>query len=284
MVRALEHRDLRAHRPPPGPHRRSCQGDLLDQLSLIERAAGRTGPTRSTTWPPSRFVPTSLEPAGAHRRVHRPRRHPHARGDPPRRPDDPLLPGVSSSEMFGKVREVPQTETTPFYPRSPYGVAKVYGHWITVNYRESYDLLRLLAASCSTTSRPRRGLEFVTRKITDARRPHQARPAERAAPRQPRRPARLGLRRRLRRGHVADAPAGRARRLRGRHRRDALGARVLRARLRPRRASTGEDHVVDRPALLPPGRGRPAASATPPRPASDARLEARRSPSTSWSA
>ena len=73
---------------------------------------------------------------------------------------------ASSSEMFGKVRETPQTETTPFYPRSPYGVAKVYGHHITVNYRESYDLLRYAPGSSSTTSAPRRGLEFVTRKIT----------------------------------------------------------------------------------------------------------------------
>lgn len=72
---------------------------------------------------------------------------------------------ASSSEMFGKVREVPQSENTPFYPRSPYGVAKVYGHWITVNYRESYDL-----SACSgilfNHESPRRGLEFVTRKVT----------------------------------------------------------------------------------------------------------------------
>jgi GDPmannose 4,6-dehydratase len=72
---------------------------------------------------------------------------------------------ASSSEMFGQVREVPQRETTPFHPRSPYGVAKVYGHWITVNYRESYDLF-----SCSgilfNHESPRRGLEFVTRKVT----------------------------------------------------------------------------------------------------------------------
>ncbi len=72
---------------------------------------------------------------------------------------------ASSSEMFGKVREVPQTETTPFYPRSPYGVAKVYGHWITVNYRESYDLYACSGILFNHES-PRRGLEFVTRKIT----------------------------------------------------------------------------------------------------------------------
>jgi GDPmannose 4,6-dehydratase len=72
---------------------------------------------------------------------------------------------ASSSEMFGKVREVPQTEETPFYPRSPYGVAKVYGHWITINYRESYDLHAISGILFNHTS-PRRGLEFVLRKIT----------------------------------------------------------------------------------------------------------------------
>lgn len=72
---------------------------------------------------------------------------------------------ASSSEMFGKVREVPQTENTPFYPRSPYGVAKVYAHWITVNYRESYDLYAVSGILFNHES-PRRGLEFVTRKIT----------------------------------------------------------------------------------------------------------------------
>ncbi|HEX6384105.1 MAG TPA: GDP-mannose 4,6-dehydratase [Anaerolineae bacterium] len=72
---------------------------------------------------------------------------------------------ASSSEMFGKVVEVPQRETTPFYPRSPYGVAKVYGHWITVNYRESYDLHATSGILFNHES-PRRGLEFVTRKIT----------------------------------------------------------------------------------------------------------------------
>ena len=72
---------------------------------------------------------------------------------------------ASSSEMFGKVREVPQDEGTPFYPRSPYGVAKVYGHWITVNFRESYDLHATSGILFNHTS-PRRGLEFVLRKIT----------------------------------------------------------------------------------------------------------------------
>ncbi len=72
---------------------------------------------------------------------------------------------ASSSEMFGKVHEVPQRETTPFYPRSPYGVAKVYGHWITVNYRESYNLFAVSGILFNHES-PRRGTEFVTRKIT----------------------------------------------------------------------------------------------------------------------
>ncbi len=74
---------------------------------------------------------------------------------------------ASSSEMFGKVVEVPQTEKTPFHPRSPYGVAKIYGHWITVNYRESYDIFAC-SGICFNHESPRRGVEFVTRKITHA--------------------------------------------------------------------------------------------------------------------
>jgi GDPmannose 4,6-dehydratase len=74
---------------------------------------------------------------------------------------------ASSSEMFGKVVETPQRETTPFYPRSPYGVAKVYGHWITINYRESYNLFTVSGILFNHES-PRRGLEFVTRKISDS--------------------------------------------------------------------------------------------------------------------
>ena len=74
---------------------------------------------------------------------------------------------ASSSEMFGKVQAVPQTEDTPFYPRSPYGVAKLYGHWITVNYRESYDIFASSGILFNHES-PLRGREFVTRKITDS--------------------------------------------------------------------------------------------------------------------
>ncbi|MEW4371261.1 GDP-mannose 4,6-dehydratase [Paenibacillus kandeliae] len=73
---------------------------------------------------------------------------------------------ASSSEMFGKVQAIPQVETTPFYPRSPYGVAKLYGHWITVNYRESFDMFACSGILFNHES-PRRGLEFVTRKVTD---------------------------------------------------------------------------------------------------------------------
>ncbi|MEA4888125.1 MAG: GDP-mannose 4,6-dehydratase [Clostridiaceae bacterium] len=74
---------------------------------------------------------------------------------------------ASTSEMFGKVQEIPQSETTPFYPRSPYGVAKLYGHWITINYRESYHIFGCSGILFNHES-PRRGLEFVTRKVTDA--------------------------------------------------------------------------------------------------------------------
>lgn len=74
---------------------------------------------------------------------------------------------ASSSEMFGKVVETPQTEKTPFYPRSPYGVAKVFGHWMTINYRESYDLFACSGILFNHES-PRRGIQFVTRKVTDA--------------------------------------------------------------------------------------------------------------------
>ncbi len=113
---------------------------------------------------------------------------------------------ASSSEMFGKVLETPQTESTPFYPRSPYGVAKAYGHHITVNYRESYDLFATSGILFNHES-PRRGLEFVTRKITWHAAAIKLGQRDRARARQPRRAPRLGLREGLRRGDVADAPA-----------------------------------------------------------------------------
>ena len=98
---------------------------------------------------------------------------------------------ASSSEMFGKVREVPQTETTPFYPRSPYGVAKAYGHLITVNYRESYGMFAGSGILFNHES-PRRGLEFVTRKVTDGVARIKLGLAERAAAGQPRRRSATG--------------------------------------------------------------------------------------------
>ena len=139
-------------------------GDLLDQLSLI-KVLEKVRPHELYNLAAMSFVPASW--------------------------DQPLLTGefnaqgvtrvleavrqvdpkikmyqASSSEMFGKVREVPQRESTPFYPRSPYGVTKVYAHYITVNYRESYDLFAVSGILFNHES-PRRGLEFVTRKVSD---------------------------------------------------------------------------------------------------------------------
>ena len=172
---------------------------------------------------------------------------------------------ASSSEMFGKVREVPQTETTPFYPRSPYGVAKAYGHFITVNYRESYDLHATSGILFNHES-PRRGLEFVTRKITWHAAAIKLGLQRRAAPWQPRRRARLGLRQGLRRSDVADAPAGQSRGLRDRDRRGPLGPRVLRDRLRRGRARRLRAVRDDRPRLPAPSRGRPPDRRRLPRP------------------
>ena len=140
------------------------QADLLDQLSLI-KAVEKAQPQEFYNLGAMSFVPASW--------------------------DQPMLTGefnaqgvtraleavrsvnpkirfyqASSSEMYGRVREVPQTELTPFYPRSPYGVSKVFGHYITVNYRESYDLYAVSGILFNHES-PRRGIEFVTRKVTD---------------------------------------------------------------------------------------------------------------------
>lgn len=140
------------------------QGDLLDQASLVE-ALRDTQPAEVYNLAAQSFVPTSWnQPVltaeftalgvtrmlGAIRQI------------------DPSIRfyQASSSEMFGKVREVPQNETTPFHPRSPYGVAKAYAHFLTVNYRESYGLYAA-AGICFNHESPRRGLEFVTRKVTD---------------------------------------------------------------------------------------------------------------------
>jgi GDPmannose 4,6-dehydratase len=140
------------------------QADLLDPTSLVE-SLEEARPTEVYNLGAQSFVPTSWKQpvltaeftaVGVTRLLEAIRR---------------VDPGIrfyqaSSSEMFGKVREVPQSEQTPFYPRSPYGVAKVYGHFITVNYRESYGLFAVSGILFNHES-PRRGLEFVTRKTSD---------------------------------------------------------------------------------------------------------------------
>src|SRR5438132_4603188 len=140
------------------------QGDLLDQFSLA-RLLSDVKPDEVYNLAAQSFVPTSwnqpvltgeFTALGVTRLLEAIRlAHPQAR-----------FYQASSSEMFGKVVETPQRESTPFYPRSPYGVAKVYGHWITVNYRESYGLYAVSGILFNHES-PRRGLEFVTRKVTD---------------------------------------------------------------------------------------------------------------------
>lgn len=139
-------------------------GDLLDQNSLIS-AVAEAEPDEVYNLAAQSFVPASWgQPVltgqatalGVMRMLEAVRRV---------RLDTKFYQ-ASSSEMFGKVRETPQSEATPFHPRSPYGVAKVYGHWITVNYRESYDLFAVSGILFNHES-PRRGLEFVTRKVTD---------------------------------------------------------------------------------------------------------------------
>ncbi len=140
------------------------QADLLDQLSLIDLIED-TGPDEIYNLAAQSFVPTSwIQPA--------------LTGEFTALGVTKMLEAIrlvnkkikfyqaSSSEMFGKVLEIPQNEKTPFYPRSPYGVAKVYGHFITVNYRESYDIFAVSGILFNHES-PRRGLEFVTRKISD---------------------------------------------------------------------------------------------------------------------
>ena len=141
------------------------QGDLLDQVSLINILEEHK-PTEVYNLAAQSFVPTSWQ-------------QPVLTGEFTALGVTRILDAVrlvnpkirfyqaSSSEMFGKVQEVPQRETTPFYPRSPYGVAKVYGHWITINYRESYDLFACSGILFNHES-DRRGLEFVTHKITNS--------------------------------------------------------------------------------------------------------------------
>jgi GDPmannose 4,6-dehydratase len=140
------------------------QADLLDQLSLIS-ALEEANPHEVYNLAAQSFVPTSwrqpvltaeFTAVGVTRMLEA------------IRAVDPSVRfyQASSSEMFGKVRESPQSETTPLYPRSPYGVAKTYGHFITINYRESYDLFAVSGILFNHES-PRRGVEFVTRKISD---------------------------------------------------------------------------------------------------------------------
>lgn len=141
------------------------QGDLLDQMSIVD-ILNEYQPTEVYNLAAQSFVPTSWK-------------QPVLTGEFTALGVTRMLDAIrivnpkikfyqaSSSEMFGKVQEVPQTERTPFYPRSPYGVAKVYGHWITVNYRESYNLFACSGILFNHES-PRRGLEFVTHKVTHA--------------------------------------------------------------------------------------------------------------------
>ena len=183
------------------------QGDLLDQSSLIECAARVQGPRG--VQPGGAVVCAHLvEAAGVDGRVHGAGRDAHAGSDSHRQPGDSLLSGVVS-EMFGKVQEVPQTEKTPFWPRSPYGVAKVYGHWITVNYRESYNLFACSGILFNHES-PRRGWNLSRARFRTPWRKIKLGQARRTAPGQSGLAARLGLCRRLRARHVADAAAGSA--------------------------------------------------------------------------
>jgi GDPmannose 4,6-dehydratase len=138
--------------------------DLLDQVSLSQ-ALERAQPEEVYNLAAQSFVPTSWEQpvlTAAFTAIGVSRMLEAVRAVCPKA----KFYQASSSEMFGKVREIPQSEMTPFYPRSPYGVAKVYGHHITVNYRESYNMFAVSGILFNHES-PRRGLEFVTRKITD---------------------------------------------------------------------------------------------------------------------
>ena len=182
------------------------QADLLDQLSLIKAVeqAEPTGVLQPRGDVVRAFI---LGSADADRGIQLTGRHACPRSHSPREAGDQLYQ-ASSSEMYGRVREVPQTEKTPFYPRSPYGVSKVFGHYITVNYRESYGIFAVSGILFNHES-PRRGLEFVTRKVTRWCGADQAGADRLAGARQPRCVPRLGLRRRLRARDVADAAAGR---------------------------------------------------------------------------
>jgi GDPmannose 4,6-dehydratase len=140
------------------------QADLLDQLSLI-KAVEKAQPQEFYNLAAMSFVPASWDQpmlTGEYNAQGVTRALEAVRSVNPKI----RFYQASSSEMYGRVREVPQTETTPFYPRSPYGVSKAFGHYITVNYRESYDLFACSGILFNHES-PRRGIEFVTRKVTD---------------------------------------------------------------------------------------------------------------------
>src|SRR6186997_370175 len=140
------------------------QADMLDQLSLI-KAVERSQPNEFYNLAAMSFVPASWDQpmlTGEYNAQGVTRALEAVRSVNPKI----RFYQASSSEMYGRVREVPQTEMTPFYPRSPYGVSKVFGHYITVNYRESYDLFACSGILFNHES-PRRGIEFVTRKVTD---------------------------------------------------------------------------------------------------------------------
>ena len=208
------------------------QADLLDQYSLID-AVQKVAPGEVYNLAAQSFVPTSWG-------------QPVLTGEFTALGVTRLLEAVrlvdksirfyqaSSSEMFGKVQEVPQSEDTPFYPRSPYGVAKAYGHYITVNYRESYNLYACSGILFNHESgAPGPGVRDAQ---GDGRRgAHQAGTGEGTAAGQPGRQAGLGLRQGLRRGDVADAPAAGAGRLCGGDGRDAHRRGTGGRRLHPRR-------------------------------------------------
>ena len=140
------------------------QADLFDQVSLMQAMETAGGPDEIYNLAAQSFVPTSwIQPVltGEYTGLGVTKVLEAVRAVAP----EARFYQASSSEMFGRVREVPQNEETPFYPRSPYGVAKAYGHFITVNYRESYDLFAVSGILFNHES-PRRGLEFVTRKIS----------------------------------------------------------------------------------------------------------------------
>ena len=182
-LRGARHGAALLHRDVPAPARFRDEitlhtGDLLDQRSLVD-VMRECEPDEIYNLAAMSFVAASWNQPVLTAEFTGDGRHADARGDARGRARDARFYQASSSEMFGKVLEVPQSETTPFYPRCPYGVAKAYGHFLTVNYRESYDLF-----ACSgilfNHEVERRGLEFVTRKITQRGR-DQARPPEELA-------------------------------------------------------------------------------------------------------